>query len=156
GEVAAGVGFRESLAPDLLGAEDLRQVALLLRGRPPRDDRRPRHAEPDHTEVRRRLRARELLEEDRVVAVRGARAAVLLRPGEARVARFAEPPAPLAVRVLEPAAAARLRPLRDVLRDERAHLGAEGGLLRRVAEIHGAILRDENRADHVAAAHRLE
>ena len=30
GEVAAGVGLGEALAPDLLGAQDLREVALLL------------------------------------------------------------------------------------------------------------------------------
>src|SRR5204863_4520437 len=90
GEVAARVRLGEALAPDLLRAQDPRQVALLLLGRAPRDDRRPRHTNPDHAEMRRRLRPRELLEEDRLVTVRRIRSAVLLRPGEARVPRLAE------------------------------------------------------------------
>src|ERR1700704_6326453 len=104
-EVAAGVGLGEALAPDLVGHQDLREVALLLLVGAPRDDRRAGHAEPDHAEVRRSFGARELLEEDRLVAVRRAGAAVLLRPRQACVAGLAELVAPLAVRVLEPARA---------------------------------------------------
>ena len=72
-EVGARAGLGEALAPDLLGREDLLEVLLLLRLGAVRDDRRPRHPEPDHAEVRRRLRARHLLEEDRLVAVRRTR-----------------------------------------------------------------------------------
>ena len=140
GEVAAGVGLGEALAPDLLGAEDLREVALLLLLRAPGDDRRARHAEPDHPDVRRRLGARELFEEDGLVAVRRTRAAVLLRPGETGVACGAELLAPLAVGVLEPAGTAGLRALGEVLRDEVAHLLTEGCLVGRVAQVHVAIL----------------
>ena len=68
GEVGAGAGLGEALAPDLLGREDLREVALLLLVGAVRDDRRPGHAEADHADVRRRLGARHLLEEDRLVA----------------------------------------------------------------------------------------
>ena len=56
GEVGAGVGLGEALAPDLLGGEDLREVRLLLLLGAVRHDRRPGHAEPDHADVRRRLR----------------------------------------------------------------------------------------------------
>ena len=57
----------------------------------------------------RRLGARHLLEEDRLVGVRRAGAAVLLRPGQARVAGLVELPAPLAARLLEAAAAGSRR-----------------------------------------------
>ena len=90
--------------------------------------------------MRGRLRARELLEEDRLVAVRRARASVLARPRQAGVAGLAELAAPLAVRVLEPASAARARALREVARDEAAHLLPEGRLIGGVAEVHGTIL----------------
>ena len=98
------------------------------------DDRRPGHAEPDHAEVGRRLGARHLLEEDRLVAVRSAGAAVLLRPGQACVAGLVQLPAPVAAGLLEAAAADLVG---EVRLDPRAQLRAEGGLLRRVAKIHG-------------------
>ena len=135
-QVAACVGLREALAPDLLGAQDLREVALLVGLTAPRHDRRPRHAEADHAEVRRCLGARRLLEEDRLVAVRRAGPAELLRPGETRVPGLAEQAAPLAVGVLEPATAAPLRALGNVLRDELADFLPERGFLGRVAEVH--------------------
>ena len=102
-EVGARVRLGEALAPDLLGREDRLQVARLLRLGAVRDDRRPGHAEPDHAEVLRRLRARRLLEEDRLVAVRLAAAAVLLRPREPDVARLVERAAPVADRVVREA-----------------------------------------------------
>src|SRR5581483_5774978 len=139
-EVATGVRLREALAPDVLGVEDVREVALLLLRRPPRDDRRPGHAEADHAEVRRRLGARGLLEEDRLVAVGRTGAAVLLRPGQARVPGLTELAAPLPVFVAEAPGPARR--LRLVLFDEGAHLGAKGGLLGRVAQIHASDPRD--------------
>ena len=51
GEVGAGVRLGEALAPDLLGGEDLLEVARLLLLGAVRDDRRPGHAEPDHADV---------------------------------------------------------------------------------------------------------
>jgi hypothetical protein len=57
GQVAARIRLGEALAPDLLGAQDLRQVALLLGLGAPGHDRRARHPEPDHAEVLRRLGA---------------------------------------------------------------------------------------------------
>ena len=92
-------------------------------------DRRPGHAEADHAHVRRRLGACELLERDRLVRVRGAAAAVLLRPGQpgvAGVVHLAAPLAPVAGRQV------RLEPGADAL--------AEGGLLRAVAQLHGTTL----------------
>ena len=140
GEVAAGVRLREPLAPDLLGAQDLRQVPLLLRVGPPRDDRRAGHPEADHAEVRGRLGSRELFEEDRLMTVRRAGPAELLRPGEPGVSRLTEAAAPVAVGVLEPAAASLLRGGGQVVRDELAHFLPERRLVGRVAEIHDSIL----------------
>src|SRR4029079_5243764 len=86
----------------------------LLLLRPVRDDRRPRHAEADHADVRRSLRRGELLVENRLEAVGSAGPAVLLRPGQSRVSGPEELAAPLPdERILEPlraaAAAALLR-----------------------------------------------
>ena len=49
-EVGAGARLGEALAPDLLAGEDVREVALLLLVRAVGDDRRPGHAEADHSE----------------------------------------------------------------------------------------------------------
>ena len=107
-EVGACAGLREALAPDLVCREEGLQVAGLLGLGAERDDRRPGHPEPDHAEVLRRLGARQLLEEDRLVAVRLAAAAVLLRPGEPDVARVVERAAPVADR-RRPSSAPRRR-----------------------------------------------
>ena len=79
------------------------------------------------------------------MAVGRARAAVLLGPGEAGVSRLAELLAPLTVSVLEAAGAARLRTVGQILRDEVAHLLAEGSLVGSVAQIHVAILTPDER-----------
>ena len=124
----------------------------LLLVRPVRHDRRAGHPDPDHADVARRLGARDLLEEDRLVAVRRAAAAVLLRPRQPCVARLAELPAPLAIGLLEPAAAAPPGRLRDVLRDEVAHLLPEPCLVGRVAEIHREdLMRPAAEAEFVRA-----
>src|SRR4029453_10675379 len=96
GEVGPGAGLGKALAPDLLGGEERGQVARLLRLRSVGDDRRPGHPDADDSDVRRRLRARLLLEEDRLMGVRRPAAAVLLRPGQADVSRLVERSAPLA------------------------------------------------------------
>ena len=132
GEVGAGVGLREALAPDLLGREDLVEVPLLLRVGAVDDDRRAGHAEADHADVRRRRGGGHLLVEDRLVAVGRARAAVLLRPGQAGVAGVVELAAPLAAELLEPlrAAPAAALGLGQVRLDPRLQLGPELRLLR--------------------------
>ena len=119
GEVRARSRLREALAPDLLGAQDLLQVALLLLLGAVRHDRRAGHSQADHADVLGRLRSRELLEHDRLVAVRGALAAVLLGPGEADEAGVVQLPAPLAPWL---GGQVRLEPL--------AHLCAEGRFVR--------------------------
>jgi hypothetical protein len=126
-EVGSGARLREALAPDLLGRKDLRQVATLLLLGSVRHDRWAGHAEPDHAHVLRRLRPGELLEHDRLVAVRCAAAAVLLGPGQAGVARLVHLPAPL------PRVARR-----QVLLEPRANLGAKCGLVGAVAKVHSA------------------
>ena len=128
GEVGARVRLREALAPDLVGGEERLEVARLLLLGAVRDDRRPGHAEADHADVGRSLRRGELFVEDRLEAVRRARAAVLLRPGQARVAGLVELAAPLAhERIVEPLRAAATAALvgRQVRIDPRAHLGAK-------------------------------
>ena len=125
----------------------------LLRVRPVSHDRRACHSEPDHADVRRRLGAGHLLVEDRLEAVRGARAAVLLRPRQPHIAGFGEHPAPLPaeriVEALSTAAAAALA-LGQVRFEPGAQVGPKGGFLGRVAKIHGtlslsAVLRGDNR-----------
>ncbi len=61
GEIGAGARLREALAPDLLGREDVREVALLLLLGAVGDDRRPGHAQPDHAQVPGSLGPRPLL-----------------------------------------------------------------------------------------------
>jgi len=85
-------------------------------------------------------RAREFLEVDRLVTVRRACAAKLLRPGQPRVAGVTEPLAPLAVGVLEPAAAPLPRGGGQVVRDELTHLLPECRLVDGVVEVHDTIL----------------
>ena len=142
-EVGACAGLREALAPDLVCREERLEVAGLLGLGAERDDRRPGHPEPDHAEVLRRLGARRLLEIDRLVAVRLAATAVLLRPGEPDVARVVERAAPVAdrvVRVPRRAAAMATQLRRHVRLEPRVELAAELRLVGGVAKIHGVIL----------------
>ncbi len=139
GEVGACVRLRESLAPDFLRGEDLREVRLLLRVGAVRDDRRPRHTEPDDADVTGRLCERHLLVEDRLVAVRRTFAAVLLRPRQPGVARVIELATPLAAEVVAEAlfATAPATPLFGHVRLEPgAQFGAELGLVLGIPEVH--------------------
>jgi hypothetical protein len=90
-----------------------------------RHDRRTGHPEPDHAHVLRRLRARELLEHDRLVDERRASPAVLLGPRQAREAGVVHLPGPLA-RIVRG----------EVLGEPRPDLLAERSLVRRVAQVH--------------------
>src|SRR5205807_6244090 len=115
------------------------EIARLLLLGPVRDDRGPGHAEPDHTDVSRRLRRGELLVQNRLEAVRRPGAAVLLRPGQPGVAGLVQLAAPLAdERILEPlratAPSALLRG--EVGRDPSPELVAKPRLVGRVPQVH--------------------
>ena len=143
-EVRAGPGLREPLAPDLVGRQERLEVARLLLLGPAADDRRPRHPEPDHPDVRRRLRPRLLLEVDRLEPWGQPPAAVLRRPRDPDPAAVVERAAPLAdLGPVEPSAAAAMATelVGEVLVEPGPQLLAEGSLLRRVAEVHAAMLR---------------
>ena len=64
GEVGAGAGLGEQLAPDLVAVQHRRQEPLLLLVAPPRDDRRARHPDADREHTDRDVEARLLLVED--------------------------------------------------------------------------------------------
>ena len=131
GEVGAGVGLAEALAPDLLGGEDRDEVALLLLRRAPRHDRRAGEQQAEHVRRQRRAGSGQLLVEDRRLRQRRAAAAVLGRPVHRRPAAVGEPPLPVAPpRVVRVLVAVR-RVARRVRREPRAQLVAEGGLLLR-------------------------
>src|SRR5207249_2785380 len=98
------------------------------------------HADADYVHVLRRLGAGDLFEQDRLVRVGSAVAAVLHRPRQPRVALRRELPAPVVPRLLV-GLLARARPGqlgRDVLFEPAARLVAEDSLFRGVAEIHRA------------------
>ena len=138
-EVGARSRLGEALAPDLVGGEDRLEVARLLLLGAVRHDRRPGHAETDDADVRRRLGAGHLLEEDRLVRVGRSAAAVLRRPGQPGVARLVQRAAPGAAGVAVEARRAAAEPaqlLREVLLDPGAKLGPEGRLLGGVPQIH--------------------
>ena len=89
-QVRARLGLGEALAPDLLGGEDRRQVALLLLLGPVGDHGRAAHREAEHVGRLRAPRAHDLLVEDRLLDQRRAAAAVLLRPRHAGPAAVVE------------------------------------------------------------------
>ena len=88
GQVASGVGLAEALAPDLVAAQDRRQVALALLGCALGDDGRPGVEEADevHPDVG-RAGPLALLLEDQLFDRRGAPAATLVRPVDPGIAR---------------------------------------------------------------------
>src|SRR5918999_752566 len=94
GEIGARLRLGEALAPDLLAREDRLEPALLLLVRAVRDHHRAAHHHAEDVDRWRRLGARHLLAEEGLLDERGAAAAVLLRPGEARVAGVVEPALP--------------------------------------------------------------
>ena len=99
GEVGAGVGLGEALAPHVRRRCRMpRQVALLLLVGALGDERGAAVEQPDevHAHVR-RTRPLALLDVDEVLGGRGATAAVLLRPVDPRVARLEQLPLPTGV-----------------------------------------------------------
>jgi len=83
GEVGARRRLGEQLAPDVVGAQQPRQVALLLLGRAVGDDRRPAHADADVVDDLGDAQTAALLGDDRVLHRRTALAAMLLGPRHA-------------------------------------------------------------------------
>jgi len=86
-EIAAGVGLGKALAPQFVGVEDARQVALLLLLGPPMNEARAEQVEPAGPRQDRSAGAREFLVEDDLLHKVGAAAAILLGPGEPDPAR---------------------------------------------------------------------
>ncbi len=87
----------------------------------------------------------ELLQHDRLMAVGRAAAAVLLGPGQARVAGVEHLPAPLPTRLG-----------REVVRQPSADLRSESDLVGTVAKVHTRNLEQNHRTDHVARLEILE
>ena len=151
GEVGARLGLREALAPDLVGGQDRRQVALLLLVGAVGDDGRAAHGQAEHVGHRGRARARQLLVEDRLLDLRGAGAAVLGRPVQARPAAVVQRPLPglaelelLGVGVRLAAGVVLLYPAADGV--------TELTLDRRQAQVHGPGTLPPPRAARAGAA----
>jgi hypothetical protein len=137
GEVGAGFGLGEPLAPDLLSREDRLEEPLLLVLGAMRDHHRPAHHQAQDVRGPRRLRPRQLLTEDRLLDQRRTPAAVLLRPGDPRPAGHVELALPLALELeLRLVAAARRRP-GVVVRDPGANLVPERRFFGRQRQVHG-------------------
>jgi hypothetical protein len=142
-KVRARGGLGEELAPDLVAVEHRAEIARLLLLGAVGDDRRPEHPHPDRVEDPRNPRAGDLLVADHLLDRAHPLAAILLRPGHAGEARLGELALPCAARgeylrlVLECPRAVQDRRLGLVLLQPAAHLGAVGGLLGCVVEIHG-------------------
>ena len=148
GQVRAGVGLGEELAPHLLAPEHGSQVAVLLLLGAVGDQGRPAHADPHREHADRHVEAGDLLVEDGLAPGRVAPSAVLDGPGD-------RPPATLVERVLPGAASTHVvrvlviqRPVVEsaprlgVVRQPRPHLGAEPGVVGTVVEVHrsGSVL----------------
>ena len=144
-EVRARARLRVALAPDVVAAQDARQVALLLRLGAPLDEGRARHADAGVAGEHGRARPEALLVVDDLLHQGGAAPAVLLGPRDPDPARRVHAALPVAP-PLE-GLAVRRHPLvgrvldaeivGEVGGEPAADLGAEVLLLGRVGEIHG-------------------
>ena len=88
GEVGAGVGLGEALAPDLLGGQDRRDVPPALLVRAEAQQRRAEDVEPDDVDELRGARRRELLVDDDLLDGRPAAATESLWPRTSDVPGF--------------------------------------------------------------------
>src|SRR6185503_4470428 len=145
GQVRARARLRVTLAPDVVAAQDARQVALLLRLGAPLDDGRARHADAGVAGEHGGARPEALLVVDDLLHQGGAAAAVLLGPRDPDPARRVHAALPLAPaleglavggdplvgRVLDAEIVGEVRV------EPAADLGAEALLLGRVGEVHG-------------------
>src|SRR6202022_1030986 len=137
-----------ALAPDVVGAQDARQVALLLRLGAPLDDGGTRHPDAGVAGQHRGPRPEALLVVDDLLHQGGAATAVRLRPRDADPARRVHPPLPVAPALEGPAV--RPPPLAgrgldaevvgEVRGEPSADLGAELLLLGGVGEVHAPLL----------------
>src|SRR5580658_8527711 len=82
-DVGTGVGLGVALAPDLVGRENLRHVALFLLLGAPLDERWPDQHRAELVDQRGRVCAAHLLAIDELLGERGAAAAVLFGPADA-------------------------------------------------------------------------
>jgi hypothetical protein len=140
GEVGAGAGLGEPLAPDLLASKDPREVPVLLLRGAFGDKRRPGVEEPDevHADVR-GAGAFGLLQKDQVLGWGSAAAADLARPIDAGVSGVVEHPLP--ARVPFSAGGPLLRPRlgrqrRQSLGEPGAQLGAKTLVGFRIPKVH--------------------
>ena len=134
GEVAARVRLAEQLAPQLLGAEDLREPPGLLLGRSASEDRGPDEVDADAPDELRRAGPRELLGDDVVADRARVATAVLLGPRDPDPTAGRELRLPLATErdLLGEVVEARRKPLavlpREVLAQPAAALVAQRAL----------------------------
>ena len=129
GEVGAGAGLAEALAPGIFAADDPRQRRVLLLLRAVDDDRRAGPAVADAAGPR-GSPPRELLAEDELLLHAQSAAAVLLRPRRGAPAALVQLRRPAAHELHEfwrdaPGSAVEEAPLRGPLPDGRRELGVE-------------------------------
>ena len=141
-QVGAGARLGVALAPDLVGGEDLRQIAPALLLGAVRDQRRADHLHAHHADQPRRARPHHLLVDDRLAHDVGALAAVLASASPWRRSRPRRPCAATPSRrrcgAGRPNSIGRSSRclLGDVLPEPGAHLALEGELFGRVGEVH--------------------
>src|SRR5260370_5339124 len=82
GEIAAGIWFRIALAPQLVGAEDARQVPLLLLFGSPMNERRAQQVQRARCRQNRRTGAEIFLVEDHLLHKARAAPAIFFGPGD--------------------------------------------------------------------------
>ena len=152
GEVGAGTGLAEQLAPQLVAAQHRVEVALLLLGRAVHHERGRDHADPDGEHAGLHVELRLFLRVDRLLDAGAAAAAELLGPRDAGPPVVVQHVLPLAAAlevVVHPVRVVTIQLVdaRDtgrlvlrVLFEERARFGAERGFLGRVADVHQALV----------------
>ena len=135
GEVGAGAGLGEALAPEIRAAEDGRQVARPLQRRSHLDQQRADAAHAAGEEDRRVVQGAFAVEQE-ALARAPARAAKGLRPGRGDPAALIEPPVPETAGLnvgmdAEGRAAGAPQVWCQGVVEEGADLGDEGGVVRR-------------------------
>ena len=150
GQVGAGAGLGEALAPELVAVHHRTQEAVALRLRAVLEERRPDQVDVGLGGRPWRAHLVERLVEEPALHHRGAAAAVLARPRDGGPAAVEEPPLPLPGdldphRVLDPRPAVVAPPLgRQVALEPVARLVGEGLVGGGEGEVHAG--RDPSRA----------
>src|SRR3984957_7430384 len=83
-QIAAGVGLRKSLAPDLLSRQHFSEITLFVLRRAEGDNRRPDQSESDDVGHGRSLGARPFFDENDLLHPRGAASTEIFRPRNSR------------------------------------------------------------------------